>query len=57
MRGDVKMEEIFKARIEELNLDENEREFMLKNIEICSKIYARGIRDIELIIEKININI
>lgn len=43
------MEEILKKRIEELDLKEDEREFILNNIEICNKIYLRGIRDSILI--------
>lgn len=39
------MEEIFIKRIEELDLKEEEREFILNNIDMCSKIYTRGIRD------------
>ena len=39
------MEEIFIRRIEELDLKEEEREFTLNNIRMCSKIYMRGIRD------------
>lgn len=39
------MEEIFIKRIEELDLKEEEREFILNNIDMCSKIYARGMRD------------
>lgn len=39
------MEEIFIRRIEELDLNKEEREFILNNIDMCSKIYMRGIRD------------
>lgn len=39
------MEEIFIKRIEELDLNKEEREFILNNIDMCNKIYARGIRD------------
>lgn len=39
------MEEIFVKRIDELDLNKEEREFILNNVKICSKIYARGIND------------
>lgn len=42
------MEEVFKTRIEELNLEENEKEVILKNISVCAKMYWQGIKDITL---------
>ena len=42
------MEEIFKARIEELNLAKEEKEFILDNIKVCSKIYWQAIKDFTL---------
>lgn len=45
------MEEIFKKRVEELDLEEEEREFILNNLRICAKVYFRGIYDKTLIEE------
>lgn len=42
------MEEIFKARIEELNLNSKDKEFILNNLEICYKMYWQGVRDTAL---------
>lgn len=42
------MEEIFKKRVEELNLEKDEREFILSNLNVCAKIYFRGIKDMSL---------
>lgn len=42
------MEEIFKKRVEELDLEKEEKEFILSNLNVCAKIYFRGIKDISL---------
>lgn len=47
------MEEIFKKRVEELDLEKDEKEFILSNLKTCAKIYFRGIRDISLVVTKI----
>lgn len=48
------MEEIFIRRIEELDLNKEEREFILNNVKICSKIYARGMRDTCISLENLH---
>ena len=40
-----KMYQLFIKRIEELEISDKEKEFILENISICTKIYLRGIRD------------
>lgn len=42
------MEEIFKARIEELDLEENEKNIILKNTKVFAKIYWQAIKDFVL---------
>jgi len=46
------MEEIFLKRLGELDIEKEERSFILKNIELCTKIYFRGIRDTVLWFKK-----
>ena len=46
---EVKMNEIFLRRLEELEISDKEREFVQKNKAICCKIYLRGIRDMILL--------
>lgn len=45
------MEEIFKKRVKELDLEKDEKEFILSNLNVCAKIYFRGIYDKTLIEE------
>ena len=51
------MEEIFKKRVEELELAKDEKDFILSNLKMCTKIYFRGIRDVELINMKNKTNV
>lgn len=46
------MKELFIKRIEELNLNDSEKEFIFENISIFTKIYLRGIRDSALSLEE-----
>lgn len=39
------MEDIFIKRLEELNVSKEEKEKILKDIKLFTKIYFRGIRD------------
>ena len=47
------MKELFIKRIEELDLNDSEKEFIFENISIFTKIYLRGIRDAALSLEEI----
>ena len=40
-----KMYQLFIKRMEELEISDEEKKFILENISICTKIYLRGIRD------------
>lgn len=42
------MEEIFKVRIEELDLEEKEKDIILKNTKIFAKIYWQAVKDFTL---------
>ncbi len=46
------MKELFIKRIEELDLNDSEKEFIFENISIFTKIYLRGIRDAALSLEE-----
>ncbi len=39
------MEEIFLKRLEELEISKEEKHFIQKNLQFCTKNYFRGIRD------------
>lgn len=39
------MEELFLKRLEELEVQNEEKKFMMDNVKICAKLYFRGIRD------------
>lgn len=39
------MEEIFLKRLDELDVEEDEKDFIVDNIKLCTKLYFRGVRD------------
>lgn len=42
------MEEIFLKRLEDLEVSKEEKKIIQKNLQLCSKIYFRGIKDVLL---------
>lgn len=39
------MQELFKERLDELNFPENEKKFILDNIELFTMVYFQGMKD------------